>query len=39
MYHQRDLPAAGGLLSYGTNIPDMYHQTGVYAGRITRLPE
>jgi putative ABC transport system substrate-binding protein len=36
IYHQRDLPAAGGLASYGTSIPDMYRQVGVYAGRILK---
>lgn len=24
----------GGLMSYGTNIADMFHQVGVYAGRV-----
>jgi putative tryptophan/tyrosine transport system substrate-binding protein len=36
MYHQRELPAAGGLVSYGTSIPDMDRQVGVYAGRILK---
>jgi putative ABC transport system substrate-binding protein len=24
----------GGLMSYGTNVADMFHQVGVYAGRV-----
>jgi putative ABC transport system substrate-binding protein len=36
IYHQRDLPAGGGLVSYGASIPDMYRQVGVYAGRILK---
>jgi putative ABC transport system substrate-binding protein len=35
-YSNRDYIEAGGLMSYGTNIADMYHQVGVYAGRILK---
>jgi putative ABC transport system substrate-binding protein len=27
-------PAAEGLMSYGTDFPDLWRQVGVYAGRI-----
>src|SRR5262249_55310457 len=29
-YSQRDFVLAGGLMSYGTDIPDMFRQMGVY---------
>jgi putative ABC transport system substrate-binding protein len=32
----RDFPKAGGLMGYGSSIPDAYHQVGVYAGRIVK---
>ncbi len=35
-YSQRQFTEAGGLMSYGTNFKDLYHQTGVYAGRILK---
>jgi putative tryptophan/tyrosine transport system substrate-binding protein len=33
-YTNRDAVAAGGLMSYGTDVADMFHQVGVYTGRI-----
>jgi ABC-type uncharacterized transport system substrate-binding protein len=32
----REYPAAGGLMSYGTNILALYRQVGVYTGKILR---
>jgi len=35
-YANRELVAAGGLMSYGTDLPDVFRQVGVYAGRILK---
>ena len=35
-YANRDLVAAGGLMSYGTDLADMFHQVGVYTGNILK---
>ena len=35
-YVNRDFVAAGGLMSYGTDLADMFHQVGVYTGRILK---
>ena len=32
----REFTARGGLMSYGTSIPDVFRQTGVYTGRVLR---
>jgi putative tryptophan/tyrosine transport system substrate-binding protein len=34
IYDRREFVAAGGLISYGTHLPDVYRQIGVYVGRI-----
>jgi putative tryptophan/tyrosine transport system substrate-binding protein len=36
MYEWRDFPAAGGLMSYGTDLADSYRQNGIYVGRILK---
>jgi putative ABC transport system substrate-binding protein len=36
IYEQRSFAAAGGLMSYGTNLADSYRQAGVYTGRILK---
>jgi len=31
-----EFAAAGGLISYGTNLRDLFRQVGVYTGRILK---
>ncbi len=35
-YAVRELVAAGGLMSYGTDLTDMAHQVGIYTGSILK---
>jgi putative ABC transport system substrate-binding protein len=35
-YWDRDIVAAGGLMSYGTDLADMFRQVGVYTGKILK---
>ena len=36
IYNAYDYAEAGGLMSYGTSLPEAFRQTGVYAGRIIK---
>jgi len=36
IYYLRAFSQAGGLLSYGNNLTDMYRQVGIYTGRVLR---
>ncbi len=36
IFHIREFPVDGGLMSYGANLADTYRQVGVYAGKILR---
>ncbi len=34
MYGRREAVAAGGLMSYGTNLIENYRQQAIYVGRV-----
>jgi ABC-type uncharacterized transport system substrate-binding protein len=36
MFAQRGTPVAGGLMSYGTNVADVYRQVGLYTGQVLK---
>ena len=36
VYTVREFPEAGGLMSYGTSLKEVYQQLGAYAGRILK---
>jgi putative ABC transport system substrate-binding protein len=36
IYNARDYAETGGLMSYGTSLPEAFRQTGVYAGRVLK---
>jgi putative tryptophan/tyrosine transport system substrate-binding protein len=36
IYENRDFTVAGGLMSYGASLVDVYYQVGIYVGRILK---
>ena len=36
IFANREFAEIGGLMSYGANVPDAWHQVGVYVGRILK---
>ena len=36
IFANREFAEIGGLMSYGANLPDAWHQVGVYVGRILK---
>jgi putative ABC transport system substrate-binding protein len=36
IYEGRQFAEPGGLISYGSSLPAVYHQVGAYAGRVLK---
>ena len=36
IYHIREFPEVGGLMSYGPNFMDLYREAGIYTGKILK---
>jgi putative tryptophan/tyrosine transport system substrate-binding protein len=36
VYYVREFAEIGGLMSYGTNVADMFQQTAIYVGRVLK---
>ena len=36
VHETREFVLADGLMSYGTNVPEVYRQIGIYTGRVLK---